>query len=55
MKLPKALLGAMLVGITVHATSCTKNGDPQPKSERGEKNGKETAKTPVNCPACGMG
>jgi hypothetical protein len=54
MKLPKALLGAILVGITVQATSCSKEDAPKPKEEVG-KNGKEVSKTPVNCPACGMG
>ncbi|MBD2766340.1 hypothetical protein IC235_00360 [Hymenobacter sp. BT664] len=52
MKLPKTLLGAILVGITVQATGCKKE-TPTPKSEG--KSGKETVKTPDNCPACGMG
>jgi hypothetical protein len=53
MKLPKALLGAILVGVTVQATGCSKKGSPEPKEKQGEK--KETTTTPDNCPACGMG
>jgi hypothetical protein len=52
MKLPKTLLGAILVGITVQAAGCKKE-TPAPKGE--EKNGKEVVKAPDNCPACGMG
>lgn len=52
MKLPKTLLGAILVGITIQAAGCKKE-TPAPKGE--EKNGKEVVKTPDNCPACGMG
>lgn len=53
MKLPKALLGAMLVGLAVQTTGCgNKGNDPKPK---GEQAGKPSKKTPDNCPACGMG
>ena len=56
MKLPKSLLGAILVGVTVQATtSCTKKDAPTPKEEQASKGEKETAKTPINCPACGLG
>jgi hypothetical protein len=58
MDLPKALLSAILLGITVQTTSCSdKNDLPGPKSEQEQE---ETSKTPEksdpgNCPACGMG
>jgi len=53
MKLSKALLGAMLVGITAQTTACTKGDEPTPK---GEKVAKENSKkAPVYCPACGLG
>ncbi len=55
MKLPKALLGAILVGVAVQATGCKKGSEPTPKGEQGAKAEKEAAKTPANCPACGMG
>lgn len=54
MKLPKALLGAILVGMTVQATSCTKKDAPEPRGEQVGKKGKE-AKAPDYCPGCGMG
>jgi hypothetical protein len=47
MKLSKALLSAILIGITVQTiTSCKKDKLPEVKKE---------AKQPVSCPACGMG
>lgn len=52
MKLSKALLGAILVGVTVQTIGCTKKDAPEPKKEKG---GKEVTKSPDNCPACGMG
>lgn len=53
MKLPKALLGAILVGMTAQiTTSCTSDGAPKPKEESGKKT---TKTTPDNCPGCGMG
>lgn len=55
MKLPKALLGAILVGITVQTTGCTKEELPGPKMEQGGEKGKGVVKVPDNCPACGMG
>ncbi|GGF13185.1 chryseobasin-related MNIO class RiPP peptide [Hymenobacter cavernae] len=54
MKLPKALLGAIVVGLTVQATGCTKKDAPEPKEEQGQKKG-DASKMPANCPACGMG
>ncbi|RDC64964.1 chryseobasin-related MNIO class RiPP peptide [Adhaeribacter pallidiroseus] len=57
MNLPKALLSAILLGITVHTTtSCTdKNELPGPKTEK-EKTSKTPEKNdPGNCPGCGMG
>jgi hypothetical protein len=55
MKLPKALLGAIVVGLAVQATSCTKKNDPTPKGEQATKNAKGESQMPANCPACGMG
>jgi hypothetical protein len=56
MDLPKALLSAILLGITVQTTSCSdKNELPGPKPEH-EETGKTPEKSdPGNCPACGMG
>ncbi|WP_176133095.1 hypothetical protein [Hymenobacter sp. CRA2] len=55
MKLPKAVLGAVLIGITVQAatTSCIKKGDPTPKGEQGGV--KPGLNGPDSCPGCGMG
>jgi hypothetical protein len=52
MKLPKAVLGAVLVGLAVQATSCVKKDDAKPK---GEKTSEKGGKTIDSCPACGMG
>lgn len=52
MKLSKALLGAILIGVSVQTTSCEINEEdlPQPSSEQeGE------VVIPYDCPACGMG
>ncbi|WP_162910718.1 chryseobasin-related MNIO class RiPP peptide [Hymenobacter oligotrophus] len=49
MKLPKAVLGAVLIGLTVQTTTSCVKDDVKPKEEKG------STKTPVNCPACGMG
>lgn len=54
MKLSKALLSAMVVGLTVQTTGC-KTNDPTPKGEEGKKTESGSGKTPVNCPGCGMG
>jgi hypothetical protein len=55
MKLSKALLSAILVGVTVQTTtSCGKKGDPQPTTSTTKNNSPE-AKEPFNCPACGLG
>lgn len=55
MKLPKALLGAILVGVAAQAAGCQKGEEPTPKEKQAAKAGKEAAKVPANCPACGMG
>ncbi|SKD06781.1 hypothetical protein SAMN05660461_3555 [Chitinophaga ginsengisegetis] len=52
MKLPKSLLGAILLGITVQTTtSCNKDKSVKPKEK------KEEVKKPYEngCPGCGMG
>ncbi|HEX8329761.1 MAG TPA: hypothetical protein VF629_19650 [Hymenobacter sp.] len=54
MKLSKALLGAILVGVTAQATGCTKGEEPKPKQEQ-KKKGESGTKTPDYCPGCGMG
>ncbi|MBC6611475.1 hypothetical protein H8B15_11100 [Hymenobacter sp. BT507] len=53
MKLSKALLGAVLIGITAQTTACTKGGEPAPKGEKVTKGSEK--KTPDYCPGCGMG
>ena len=61
MKLSKALLAAMLTGITLQGVeSCTKKKDDPSKKEQKEKEKEEEGKPkpppyPFNCPACGMG
>jgi len=55
MKLSKALLGAIVVGLAGQTTSCGKKNDPTPKGEQATKNAKGAPQTPDNCPACGMG
>ena len=51
MKLSKALLSAILVGVTVQTiTSCNKKDEPKPTTQTNQ-NGKE----PNNCPGCGLG
>ena len=53
MKLSKSLLSAIMIGITVQATSCTKEKYfPQPDAEKAAKN---KTQVPDSCPACGMG
>lgn len=61
MELPKLLLGAILIGITAGAVSCSKGETQmlQPISEKHtpdnlEGHGKQPL-TPENCLACGMG
>jgi len=55
MKLSKALLSAILVGVTVQATtSCNKKEDPEPKTTATQSSG-NGMKEPINCPACGLG
>ena len=58
MKLSKALLGAILIGVSVQTTSCEINEEdlPQPSSNPQldeEHNGEIFI--PENCIACGMG
>jgi len=56
MKLSQALLGAILVGVTVQASSCTKNDDNKPKGKPKATIGNSNAPTPGDCcPACGRG
>ena len=51
MKLSQALLGAILVGVTVQASSCSKDKDCKPTKKPTSGLGK-----PVDCcPACGRG
>jgi hypothetical protein len=55
MKLSKALLSAIFVGVTVQATtSCGKKDAPKPKTEGAQANSNGTKETD-NCPGCGMG
>jgi len=54
MKLPKTLLGAILVGVAVQATGCKKE-IPRPKEARTAEQGQKSTTPPANCPACGMG
>ena len=52
MKLPNTLLSALIVGITLQATSCKKDNEAKPdmlRFIRGKKS------VPAGCPACGMG
>lgn len=59
MKLSKALLAAILTGITLQTVqSCTKDKDDPPPSKEEkekEKEGEKKKPFPYNCPACGMG
>ena len=55
MKLPKALLGAILVGVAAQTTACSKGGEPTPKEKQLGQTVKGVVKAPANCPACGMG
>ncbi|NSL90189.1 hypothetical protein [Chitinophaga solisilvae] len=56
MKLPKSLLGAILIGITVQTTtsSCKKEKELTPQ-EKKEAEKKDAPKHPEACIACGMG
>lgn len=55
MKLPKVLLGAIAVGITVQATSCGKKNDPTPQKSPILTGQKIANPSLDNCPACGLG
>lgn len=59
MKLPKTLLSALVIGLTLQATvsSCSKKDKILDKADA-SKEKKETKPTPFNadnCPACGLG
>ncbi|WP_310392841.1 hypothetical protein [Hymenobacter sp.] len=54
MKIPKVLLGAILVGMAVQTTGCKKGDEPKPKGEQVGK-GEVTPPNAYNCPACGRG
>jgi hypothetical protein len=53
MKLPKALLGAIVIGIAVQATSCGKDKETLAEKEKKEAKKDNDKKDP--CPACGLG
>jgi hypothetical protein len=53
MKLPKALLGAIVIGIAMQATSCGK--DKESLAEKEKKEAKKNENKPESCPACGLG
>nr|WP_295866273.1 hypothetical protein [uncultured Chitinophaga sp.] len=56
MKLPKSLLGAILVGITLQtATSCKKEKLPTAQEEKKKQDEEFKKRFPDGCPACGMG
>jgi hypothetical protein len=60
MKLSKALLGAILVGVAVQVTttSCTKKDNDLIKPQAGIQSEQQSSQTPEPnpvCPACGMG
>jgi hypothetical protein len=59
MKLSKALLGALLLGIAVETTSCNKKDDNHPVPFVSEKDDTVTPPIDLNnpdcCPACGRG
>ena len=55
MELSKALLGALLLGIAVETTSCTKDESKNVKPNTTEQTNSSENITPANCPACGMG
>lgn len=59
MKIPKSLMGAILLGIGVQAiTSCAKKEEPAVPSKE-QRQGAQAAPQPAPdaepCPACGMG
>lgn len=54
MKLPKTLLSAIVIGIAIHTSSCTKDKEIGKEKEKKESKS-ETKAAPYNCPACGMG
>jgi hypothetical protein len=57
MKVPKSLLGAILLGITLQALpSCKKEKESPDAKAKQEAKKKEEGKTNTDpCPACGMG
>lgn len=54
MKLPKALIGAILIGITIQTTGCDKDDPAKPDTQQASGSNK-IKNVPDNCPACGMG
>lgn len=55
MKLPKALLGAIVIGIAVNASSCGKDRDSLADKEKKEAKKENPNPKPGECPACGLG
>ncbi|WP_207434927.1 hypothetical protein [Sabulibacter ruber] len=56
MNIPKSVLSAILLGITVQTTSCVDEENlPAPNTEQEANNAANLPSVPDNCPACGMG
>jgi hypothetical protein len=55
MKLPKLLLGAMLLGIAVETTSCSKKNHEVTPTDQVNNNPTNQPEPTEPCPACGMG
>jgi len=57
MKIPKSLIGAILVGIAVQTTttSCEKKDNDSLKQEQKQASDVDHNQPPYDCPACGMG
>ncbi|SET05626.1 chryseobasin-related MNIO class RiPP peptide [Hymenobacter actinosclerus] len=55
MKIPQAVLGALLVGLAAQTTGCIQKNEPVVKQEQAKP--KAPAPEPYSdpCPACGMG
>ena len=54
MKLSKALIGAILIGITIQTTGCDKDESTKPDTETSPETGNKK-NFPDSCPGCGMG
>jgi hypothetical protein len=52
MKLTKTLISAIVIGVAVQVSSCSKDKDEAKPSTENEKSG---TKVPQGCPGCGMG